>query len=72
LIKPFVFHSTQWTPEEEDDMKRLAELPQFKSLIKLFQVRMDTRISDMVNGKDVLKQVDELQDIILQLKNYAN
>lgn len=72
FFKPFVHHSQVWDHEKEDDMKRLAELPQFRSLIILFERRMDTRIGDMVNGKDVLKNIDEIQDIITQLKNYAN
>ena len=70
--KQFTIHREEWTGEDTDDLKMLLSFPKITALVKLIEHRISSRTEDLVNGKDTRDRIDELSDLLLELKNYAD
>lgn len=68
----FTILGDEWTTEDTDDLKTLIAFPKFSALTKLVHNRIASRTEDLVNGKETRDRIDELKDLVLELKSYEN
>lgn len=66
----FVIESNEWKSEDDSDMRDLVGLPQFSLITRLLQKRLNKLTEDLVNGADTRARIDEIKDLLLELKNY--
>lgn len=68
----FLIQKEDWTNDDNDDLKLLLSHPKFPVLIKLIHRRMAERTDDLVNGKETRDRIDELKDLLLELRGYGD
>jgi len=72
LFRPFLIENPEWTHEEDDDMRLLVDSGHYTILKKALHKRMTLRTEELVNGTDTRDRIDEIKDLLLELKNYEN
>lgn len=66
----YVIQHEEWTKEDDSDMRDFVGLPQFSLVTRLLQKRLNKLTEDLVNGKETRDRIDEIKDLLLELKNY--
>lgn len=68
----FVIQHEEWKKEDDSDMRDLVGLPQFSLMTRLLQKRLNKLTEDLVNGADMRGRIDEITDLLRELKNYES
>lgn len=70
--RQFTISHEDWTNEDDDDLKMLMQFPKFSALVKRINNRINKRTEELVNGSDTRDRIDELADLLQELKNHAD
>lgn len=65
----FTIQGEEWTAEDADDLKMVLDHPKIGALFKRLHNRITARTEDLLNGKETRDRIDELKDLILELKH---
>lgn len=68
----FTIEHPEWTHEEDDDMRLFADSGHYNILVKCLHKRLNKLTEKLVNGVETRDRIDEISDLLLELKHYAD